>query len=127
MKQLSVTITNFNERQHDQSAAFIPTTVTDFENGPKYLLNPNQADGKILQDLYRILVKMTAENKSLKLSLSEYQDIMEKEVGHLAHLGAVIYFSRMNFDKILPTSAFAKKLLLNVCSVKKHTKRSSVL
>ena len=86
MKQLSISITNFNERQHDQSAAFIPTTVTDFENGPKYLLNPNQADGKILQDLYRILVKMTAENKSLKLSLSEYQDIMEKEVGHLAHL-----------------------------------------
>ena len=86
MKQLSITITNFNERQHDQSAAFIPTTVTDFENGPKYLLNPNQADGKILQDLYRILVKMTAENKSLKLSLSEYQDIMEKEVGNLVHL-----------------------------------------
>jgi hypothetical protein len=86
IKQLLITITNFNERQPDQSVAFIPTTVTDFENGPKYLLNPNQADGKILQDLYRILVKMTAENKSLKLSLSEYQDIMEKEVGHLAHL-----------------------------------------
>jgi hypothetical protein len=69
-------------------------------------LNPNQADGKILQDLYRILVKMTAENKSLKLSNEEYQDIIEKEVGHL---GAVIYFSHMNFDNILLTSASAEK------------------
>ena len=52
---------------------------------------------------------MTAENKSLKLSLSEYQDIMEKEVGHLAHLVEVIYFSLMNLGKILLTSAFAEK------------------
>ena len=41
---------------------------------------PNQADSKILQDLYKILVKVTAENKSLRLSLSEYQDIIEDEV-----------------------------------------------
>ena len=41
---------------------------------------PNNSDSKILQDLYRILVKVTAENKSLRLSLSEYQDIIEDEV-----------------------------------------------
>ena len=81
-KLLWIAITNFDTRQHDQSTAFIPTTVAEIGN-PRYLLNPNQADGKILQDLYRILVKMTAENKSLKLSNEEYQDIIEKEVGHL--------------------------------------------
>lgn len=48
----------------------IPTTVTDL----------TQNNNKMIEDLYKILTKVVAENKNLKLSLSEQQAIIDYEV-----------------------------------------------
>jgi len=53
----------------------IPTTVTDLCERKQH----HNYEG-IIEDLYRILAKLSAENKSLKLSLSEQQEIIENEV-----------------------------------------------
>ena len=36
--------------------------------------------GQIIQDLYKILKKLSAENKSLKQSVIDHQEIIELEV-----------------------------------------------
>ena len=59
----------------DVNENLIPTTVTDM-----YANSGSGQNGKIIQDLYRILMKVTAENKNLRLSLSEQQEIIESEV-----------------------------------------------
>ena len=54
----------------------IPTTVTE-------LYDANRASrdyGQLIQDLYRIVHKLSAENKALKLSVNEQQEIIENEV-----------------------------------------------
>ena len=54
----------------------IPTTVTE-------LYNANRASrdyGQIIQDLYRIVHKLSDENRKLKLSVNEQQEIIESEV-----------------------------------------------
>ena len=54
----------------------IPTTVTE-------LYDANRASrdyGQIIQDLYRIVHKLSDENRKLKLSVNEQQEIIESEV-----------------------------------------------
>ena len=51
----------------------IPTTVTD-------LTNSSRDYGQIIQDLYRIVHKLSSENRALKISVNEQQEIIESEV-----------------------------------------------
>ena len=57
----------------------IPTTVAE-------LYDANRASrdyGQIIQDLYRIVHKLSDENRKLKLSVNEQQEIIESEVKFL--------------------------------------------
>ena len=61
----------------------IPSTVTDLYTNAS---SNGQQHGKIVEDLYRILMKVTNENKNLRLTLSEQQEIIENEVRVLRDL-----------------------------------------
>ena len=54
----------------------IPTTVTDLYDTNRV----NRDYGQIIQDLYRIVHKLSSENRALKVSVNEQQEIIESEV-----------------------------------------------
>ena len=65
-----------HEQHHfeDHEADLIPTTVTEL------CQDHHQMHQKVVQDLYKILTKLSGENRSLRLSLAEQQSIIEGEV-----------------------------------------------
>ena len=77
------------QRPDLQHLPLIPTTVTDFSESNRAL----NAE-KMIQDLYKILMKVTAENKNLRLSLSEQQSIIECEVGYNSLKSLKSFFCR---------------------------------